>query len=145
MKRTFGSILVFILGIGVGILIEFGIVYTKMYNNAPAQIIENEKVQVENKEDDVRPTDYMFSKSSIELIDETKLKNLSKFELEIAKNEIFARYGYDFSSETLRDYFMKKDWYKVVSGKKVDVSELNEVEQKNVSLIDNYLKKYTNQ
>ena len=80
--------------------------------------------------------EYLFPNSDKELIDANNVAYLTKWELDIAKNEIFARYGHDFSSKDLKEYFNSKSWYKPETGKKVSVSELNKIEQKNVAIID---------
>lgn len=79
---------------------------------------------------------YIFPNSATQKIEKDELKNLHLNELEKAKNEIFARHGHDFSSKSLKEYFIGKSWYKAVPGKKVTVSELNKIEQANVELID---------
>lgn len=83
---------------------------------------------------------YFFPDSESKRIEKDELMSLDLDQLEKAKNEIFARHGHDFSSEYLKGYFKGKNWYKPVSGKKVTVSELNEIEQINVNLIDNVIK-----
>lgn len=87
---------------------------------------------------EAKDNSYIFPTSSTVEIT-TDLSNMSVDELELAKNEIFARYGYDFSVKTFADYFSNKSWYKKIDGKKVSVSELNAVEQKNVAYIDKYI------
>ena len=85
--------------------------------------------------------EYIFFNSSIKKIESDKLTSLSLYKLEKAKNEIFARYGHDFSSKSLKEYFESKSWYKAVSGKKVAVSDLNNIEQENVNIIDNEIQR----
>ena len=85
--------------------------------------------------------DYVFEDSDKKIIIyDTELYKYSKDELEIGKNEIFARYGYDFDSESLEKYFESKSWYKKIDGKKITFAELNTYEQKNVKYIDEYIK-----
>ena len=87
---------------------------------------------------ETKDNSYIFPTSSTVEIT-ADLSNMSVDELELAKNEIFARYGYDFSVKTFANYFANKSWYKKIDGKKVSVSELNIVEQKNVAYIDRYI------
>ncbi len=87
---------------------------------------------------ETKDNSYIFPTSSTVEIT-ADLSNMSVDELELAKNEIFARYGYDFSVKTFADYFANKSWYKKIDGKKVSVSELNTIEQKNVAYIDKYI------
>ncbi len=89
---------------------------------------------------------YLIEKSNVEKIDLGSGKGwritnfeYSKKELEIAKNEIFARYGHDFDSKELANYFAGQKWYKKVPGKKVSYSSLNEIERYNVDILDKYI------
>lgn len=100
---------------------------------------ENDNQPVEDNNENNKDEEYIFANSDKALIKEEELKELSKEKLEIAKNEIFARYGYDFSSKTLKEYFSKLSWYHVVKDKKIGVTDLNEIEQKNVVLLDKYI------
>lgn len=106
-------------------------------NNISGELLE------ENAENIVMKNHYFseyFSYSSTDKIEESALSSLSNEELDIAKNEIFARHGHDFSSKILKEYFNSRDWYQPISGKKVSVSELNEIEQVNIALIDKEIK-----
>lgn len=74
-----------------------------------------------------------FPKSSLEFLTKEELKNYSKSELRLLRNEIFAFHGYIFSSQDLKDYFSKKDWYKPAYK---DVNHrLNKFEKANIKLI----------
>lgn len=46
-----------------------------------------------------------------QLISEKDLEGLSPFELDIKRNEIYARHGYIFTRADLAAYFNKQDWY----------------------------------
>ncbi len=81
---------------------------------------------------------YVYS-SSKQIKDEYSLSHATITNLDYAKNEIFARHGHDFSSEKMQNYFNQKMWYTPIKGKKVDFSELNEVERKNVEYIDGFI------
>ena len=64
------------------------------------------------------------------------LTGKSLWELKIMRNEIFARYGYKFKTEEMRDYFNKQKWYEP---KYDDVkSKLTEVENYNIKMIKQY-------
>lgn len=69
---------------------------------------------------------------------EKDLKNLSKLDLQIIKNLVFARHGYSFKKETFRNFFEDTTWYIPVSDN-VD-NELSELEKKNVALINRFIK-----
>jgi hypothetical protein len=74
-----------------------------------------------------------FNDISERLLTEEDISGLSKPELRILRNEIYARHGYIFKSKDLQDYFSAKDWYRP---QHEDVSNLlNATEKKNVEFI----------
>ncbi|MES2430222.1 MAG: YARHG domain-containing protein [Bacteroidota bacterium] len=75
--------------------------------------------------------------SQRELKDED-VNNLTKWELEVMRNEIFARHGYCFKKKNLRESFEDKDWY--VPNTTDVKSLLTDVERKNLALIKRYEK-----
>ncbi|MCL2651690.1 MAG: YARHG domain-containing protein [Candidatus Azobacteroides sp.] len=76
------------------------------------------------------------SSFSTQLLTENDLQGLSKQDLRILRNEIYARHGYIFKSQDLRDYFSAKDWYHPQYS---DVSNLlNTTEKKNVTFIQRH-------
>jgi hypothetical protein len=60
-------------------------------------------------------------------------EKFSKEELRIMRNEIFASYGYIFSSKDLKEYFEGTKWY-TPSSKNVD-NKLTDIEKYNIKLI----------
>jgi hypothetical protein len=67
------------------------------------------------------------------LLEVDQVINLTKDELYILRNTIFAKYGYRFVSENLRNYFSQFSWY---NGIKNNVeNELTEIDWKNIRLI----------
>jgi len=76
--------------------------------------------------------------ASKQLLTEDDVNNLVKEELEIMRNEIFARHGYCFKRKNLREQFEDKDWY---IPNTVDVKkDLTDIEKKNIVLIKRYEK-----
>jgi len=73
--------------------------------------------------------------SDTKVLTESDLIGMDYETLNKAYNEIFARYGHEFSSKNLKEYFEAQDWYKVVPGKKVDLKDLTEIEAKNINTI----------
>lgn len=73
--------------------------------------------------------------SSTELISNSTLASLGKDELNKAYNEIFARHGHDFTTASLREYFMGLYWYKPIYKKSVSIDELNDIEKQNIEII----------
>jgi len=64
------------------------------------------------------------------------LAGKSAKELRIMRNEIFARYGYKFSSDYLADYFSKKRWYNAESKNVMD--DLTAIDIHNINLIKDF-------
>lgn len=77
------------------------------------------------------PGDYFVASSKRLAKDE--LRKYSKQDLKLMRNEIYARYGYIFSSTDLKTHFEKKKWYEP----KVNNVDryLTETEKKNISTI----------
>ncbi|MFZ4059202.1 MAG: YARHG domain-containing protein [Ferruginibacter sp.] len=84
-----------------------------------------------------------FPQASTRILTEDDVYNLIPEELEIMRNEIFARHGYCFKKQSMRDLFEYKDWYIPAS---TDVrKDLTEIEKKNIAFIkkfEKYLAKY---
>ncbi len=76
--------------------------------------------------------DRKFFVGSERLLSPSFFKNLRDEDLRIFRNEIFATYGYDFSSKDLRDYFLKYDWYKPINKNIFD--KLTLIERYNINL-----------
>ena len=58
-----------------------------------------------------KSSDYIIDGSDSGYYDASYFKNLSKEELRLARNEIYARHGRKFDSKDLQDYFNSKSWY----------------------------------
>ena len=73
---------------------------------------------------------------------EDDLKGLSKDELRIARNEIYARHGRKFSDKKLQEHFNSMDWYfPIADPGDFDESLISEIERYNLDLITKYEKK----
>ncbi|MGG0174877.1 YARHG domain-containing protein [Gottfriedia acidiceleris] len=83
--------------------------------------------------DEVSTTnEFLLPTSSVRKLTQVEIDYLAKDELRIARNEIYARHGYIFKSDDLRNYFLSKSWYSP------DVTydgKLSEIETYNVNLI----------
>lgn len=57
-------------------------------------------------------------------------------ELDLMKNEIYARYGYRFSDESDTNYFFSQNWYEPI----VDnmLIELNDLKLDNIAIMELY-------
>ncbi|MDB2497351.1 YARHG domain-containing protein [Verrucomicrobiales bacterium] len=78
---------------------------------------------------------YVLPHSQTELLTPQDLEKLDRQQLYLARNEIFARHGYDFNSPVLRDHFSSMSWYNVKAGFKSP--SLSDVEDRNLQMIKN--------
>lgn len=79
---------------------------------------------------------YILEDSARRYLTEDELINMSKEELRLARNEIFARHGRKFDALDLQSYFNSMEWYYgTVPADEFDESVLNEYEKANLVLI----------
>ena len=80
---------------------------------------------------------YIVPDSGVRYLTKSDLSKLTKKELGIARNEIYARHGRSFKIKEYSDYFRSKSWYK--ENPKYNYNNeavnLNKIELKNVDLI----------
>ncbi len=79
-----------------------------------------------------------WPEASQRLLKPEDIENMIKGELEMMRNEIFARHGYCFAKKELRQQFENEDWYVPNT---VDIRGfLTDVEKKNIAMIKRYEK-----
>lgn len=79
-----------------------------------------------------------FPQASGRYLTSADLYGRSQWDLKIMRNEIFARHGYIFQTDEMREYFRNKSWY---TPKYYDVNDmLTNVEKENIALIKKYEK-----
>lgn len=102
-------------------------------------IDSEEGVQENIQEETQNATDseYILPNSNTERLTRDDLQGLSKEELRLARNEIFARHGMIFGVEDLDNYFATKTWYKptVAYDDFYNVVEMTTVEEANLVFI----------
>jgi hypothetical protein len=77
-----------------------------------------------------------YPEASSRLLTSEDLTGKTIWELKIMRNEIFAKYGYKFKSEDMKEYFGKQKWYKPEYD---DVkSKFTEIENANIKMIKQY-------
>lgn len=82
----------------------------------------------------------IFASSSTALLTDANLSGLTKSELRVARNEIYARHGRGFNNNSLQAYFNNCSWYKLDSNYDYanEYLNLNSVEKANIKLIKTY-------
>ena len=79
-----------------------------------------------------------WPEASTRLLKTSEVENLSKGELQMMRQEIFARHGYCFSKKEFRQRFENEDWYVPDT---TDIrGRLTDIEKKNIALIKRYEK-----
>ena len=120
---------------------------------APSDVGDSEEFEdFDDADEDIEDDDtaidddtYIFPNSDTEYLTKSDLSGMSKSEINLAKNELYARHGRKFKSKELQEYFESKDWYVPKYSpkqwdKKGDIFFFNKYEIKNRDL----LKKYEN-
>ena len=79
----------------------------------------------------------VFEDSSERLLEWSDIYMLSNEDIRIAKNEIYARHGYIFKDENLKNYFMGQLWYiPSVKAEEFDDSVFSDIEKRNLELLN---------
>lgn len=98
----------------------------------PNSTNQNTKLVEPQKQEIKLPGD--FTSASEKYLNRNDIINMSENDLQIMRNEIFARYGYIFEKNSEMDkYFSEKSWYNA-SSNNVE-NKLTDKEKKNVDLI----------
>lgn len=77
---------------------------------------------------------FILAGSSETLLTENEIERLSKFEMYMAVQEIYARHGKKFSDVILCQYFNRQEWYKPYE-KVFSKETLSEIEEANIELL----------
>ena len=79
---------------------------------------------------------YILPDSDSRMLTEADLVNLGVRELMLARNEIFARHGFIFTTQWIQGYFLTQGWYRgTVPANQFDSSVFNSYERANIDLI----------
>ena len=90
----------------------------------------------DNYADSSEENEYVLPDSDKRKLKKSDLKGLSKEELRIARNEIYARHGRMFDDKKLQKYFDSQSWYEgTVPASEFSEDVLSSVEKKNVAFI----------
>lgn len=100
-----------------------------------------DSLQEESGTSNLYEDSLLLWKSFYEPLSPEDVASLSADELRIARNEIYAAYGRQFSSADLQDYFNGKSWYSgTIPADQFSDNILTEVQKNNVALISSYEK-----
>lgn len=109
------------------------------YLNEETKNKKNEDLKTVEEDESGVLEEYVLPASNTRMYTLEELSSLSLEQLRIARNEIYARHGREFSSEDLKNYFSSKSWYKpIYSAEEFDAMgdrELNEFEIANRDMI----------
>lgn len=97
----------------------------------------NEAIETYDEYEYFTTTDTVFKLNpSLQIFKKELVENLSKGDIFVLRNLIFARHGFSFRDKKLREYFDNIDWYMPVFS---DVTkELTDIEKKNIDLLLRY-------
>lgn len=79
-------------------------------------------------------SNYVLEFSNKVVQSEERIRQLTDWELIIARNELFARYGLNFSTIEIKEHFLKKSWF-IINDEVGNDLALTEIENKNLQLI----------
>lgn len=78
----------------------------------------------------------IYPQASKRYLTNSDVSGLSQWDLKIMRNEIFARHGYIFQTDEMKNYFSEKSWY---APKYSDVNNmLTKIEKENIALIKKF-------
>lgn len=90
----------------------------------------------------VQPGDYLFPDSNSRYLTDDEMAAYSSEQLELAKNEIYARHGRQFVTQRIADYFNSKSWYQgTIDPETFDAQQdsvFNEYEIANIQKLDEW-------
>lgn len=93
-------------------------------------------IEISGADVHVNAHEYMLPTSGISPITQDMILNFSDNDLWIARNEIYARHGREFTNSYLKLYFERMSWYKgTIPATEFDDSVLSQVERDNIELI----------
>lgn len=101
--------------------------------------IENNVPSWSTKVKNVSNSGFLLDYSDREELTVYDIEHLTRYELQLARFEIYARHGRSFNDPSVTDYFSQYSWYQSKYGpENFDENMLSEVEKKNADLILQY-------
>jgi len=105
-------------------------------NNTTSAKSENTSSNVQTQNNSNFNIPGRFPQASERLLSANDLSGLNESDLKIMRNEIFARHGYIFQTNDMKNHFQNQVWYRPLSNN-VN-SKLTNIENKNIALIRRY-------
>lgn len=97
---------------------------------------KNNTQAADDQQDETENSEYILPESDTRYVDQDEIDQLTKNEVRLAINEIYARHGRIFENSELREYFESKDWYDgTIEPEDFDEDVLNQYEKANVKLL----------
>lgn len=111
---------------------------TKKETNAANSVTVEKKKPTEQKDDSPYPG-QKFPYSSEQYLSSSDLRGMTRDEIQLSINDIYARNGYIFKDDGLRAYYQSQSWYHGTNGDMNAVYwSMNDIERANVELMSNY-------
>lgn len=106
-------------------------------NQNVSDVTIDESEELEEDSTETAESEYILPNSDTAKLTRADLQGLSKEDLRLARNEIFARHGVIFGVADLNAYFGEKSWYQptITLDEFNEHDELNSYEEANLSLI----------
>ena len=92
-------------------------------------VVQTTKTGTSNVYNNIRLID-----ASSRLLTKSEVEQMTKEELALARNSIYARHGYQFNNPDLKEFFAKQSWFKP-SDVKIDAIPFTQTELDNIRLI----------
>lgn len=99
---------------------------------------DDDEYEGEEDDDEYEDEDYILPTSDSEYLTRSDVEDLSQEENRLAINEIYARHGYTYTTEDLKEYFEDKSWYHSdpdINQSTWNDSMLNNYERENINLL----------
>ena len=97
---------------------------------------KNNTQDADDQQDETENSEYILPESDTRYVEQDEIDQLTKNEVRLAINEIYARHGRIFENSELREYFESKDWYDgTIEPEDFDEDVLNQYEKSNVKLL----------
>lgn len=95
--------------------------------------------ELEPYPNEARSAEYILMDSSTRELTSSDLYGMSSEQLELARNEIYARHGRKFDDPDIRAYFEAQSWYNgVIEPEDFTEDMLSEIEKRNIQFIKSY-------